>query len=91
MIKAEDKILEKERSRDFELSRSDRFRYRTRYFTDSGIIRSKEFVAAKHRGLFFTLNKLDKIFILLLSHKLFIDSNLTDRHIVQVNQRFRRL
>ncbi|MEJ2167677.1 MAG: hypothetical protein P8X90_19290, partial [Desulfobacterales bacterium] len=29
--------------------RSDRFRYRTRYFTDSGIIGSKEFVAANYR------------------------------------------
>jgi hypothetical protein len=41
----EDKVAEKERSREFELSRSDRFRYRTRYFTDSGIIGSKEFVS----------------------------------------------
>ncbi len=40
-----DKILEKERKREFELSRSDRFRYRTRYFTDSGVIGSKEFVS----------------------------------------------
>jgi len=40
-----DKILEKERKREFELSRSDRFRYRTRYFTDSGAIGSKEFVS----------------------------------------------
>jgi REP element-mobilizing transposase RayT len=39
------KILEKERNRGFELSRSDRFRYRTRYFTDSGVIGSKEFVS----------------------------------------------
>ena len=45
----DDKILEKERRREFELSRSDRFRYRTRYFTDSGIIGSKEFVAANYR------------------------------------------
>ena len=36
-----DRILEKERNREFELSRSDRFRYRTRYFTDSGVIGSK--------------------------------------------------
>jgi REP element-mobilizing transposase RayT len=42
----EDKVVEKERSREFELSKSDRFRYRTRYFTDSGIIGSKEFVSA---------------------------------------------
>jgi hypothetical protein len=40
-----EKILEKERNREFELSRSDRFRYRTRYFTDSGVIGSKEFVS----------------------------------------------
>ena len=45
----EDKVLEKERNRKFVLSRSDRFRYRTRYFTDSGIIGSKEFVAANYR------------------------------------------
>jgi putative transposase len=45
----EDKVLEKERRREFELSKSDRFRYRTRYFTDSGIIGSKEFVAANYR------------------------------------------
>jgi putative transposase len=43
------KVLEKERNRGFELSKSDRFRYRTRYFTDSGIIGSKEFVAANYR------------------------------------------
>ena len=43
-----DKILKKERNREFELSRSDRFRYRTRYFTDSGIIGSKEFVAENY-------------------------------------------
>jgi hypothetical protein len=39
------RILEKERKREFELSRHDRFRYRTRYFTDSGVIGSKEFVS----------------------------------------------
>ncbi|CAB1055363.1 hypothetical protein D1BOALGB6SA_96, partial [Olavius sp. associated proteobacterium Delta 1] len=32
----EDKVIAKERRRGFELSKSDRFRYRTRYFTDSG-------------------------------------------------------
>ena len=36
-----DRVLEKERKREFELSRSDRFRYRKRYFTDSGVIGSK--------------------------------------------------
>jgi len=45
----EDMVLEKERKKDFELSRSDRFRYRTRYFTDSGIIGSKEFVSTNYR------------------------------------------
>ena len=40
-----DRILEKERKREFELSRNDRFRYHTRYFTDSGVIGSKEFVS----------------------------------------------
>jgi REP element-mobilizing transposase RayT len=45
----EDKVLEKERSRKFELSKSDRFRYRTRYFTDSGIIGSKEFVFTNYQ------------------------------------------
>ena len=45
----EEKLLGKERRRGFELSRSDRFRYRTRYFTDSGIIGSKEFVAEHYQ------------------------------------------
>jgi REP element-mobilizing transposase RayT len=44
-----DKIVEKERKREFELSRSDRFRYRTRYFTDSGVIGSKEFVSENYQ------------------------------------------
>ena len=44
-----DRIFEKGRSREFELSRSDRFRYRTRYLTDSGIIGSKAFVSANYQ------------------------------------------
>ena len=36
--------LEKERKREFKLNEFDRFRYRTRYFIDSGVIGSKEFV-----------------------------------------------
>ena len=44
-----DRIIEKERKRDFELSRHDRFRYRTRYFTDSGVIGSKEFVSKTYQ------------------------------------------
>jgi hypothetical protein len=43
------KVFKKERSREFELSKSDRFRYRTRYFTDSGIIGSKEFVSTNYQ------------------------------------------
>ena len=44
-VKAVDhKILVKERKQGFEISRTDRFLYRTRYFTDSGIIGSREFV-----------------------------------------------
>ena len=39
------KVVAKERKKDFEISRVSRFRYRTRYFTDSGIIGSKAFVA----------------------------------------------
>jgi REP-associated tyrosine transposase len=53
----EDKLLEKERNREFELSKSDRFRYRTRYFTDSGIIGSKEFVSTNYlrfKNLFYS-------------------------------------
>ncbi|MGD9211042.1 MAG: hypothetical protein PVI90_09700, partial [Desulfobacteraceae bacterium] len=38
------KTVAEERKRDFKLSRVDRFKQRTRYFTDSGIIGSKEFV-----------------------------------------------
>jgi len=44
-----DNVLEKERKRDFELSRNNRFRHRTRYFTDSGIIGTKEFVSENYR------------------------------------------
>ena len=39
------RVLEKERENDFELNRVRRFRYRTRYFTDSGVIGSIEFVS----------------------------------------------
>jgi hypothetical protein len=51
------KVVAKERKKDFEISRIDRFRYRTRYFTDSGIIGSKEFVAENYqrfKHLFFS-------------------------------------
>jgi REP element-mobilizing transposase RayT len=45
----DDKVVEKERKKDFEISRISRFRHRTRYFTDSGIIGSKEFVAENYQ------------------------------------------
>jgi len=45
----EPKVVAKERRKEFEFSRIDRFRYRTRYFTDSGIIGSKEFVAQNYQ------------------------------------------
>jgi hypothetical protein len=40
----ESKIVDKERRRRYNLNRVDRFRYRSRYFTDAGIIGSKGFV-----------------------------------------------
>ncbi len=55
-------VLEKERKNDFDLKRVRRFRYRTRYFTDSGIIGTKEFVSGNYRrfkDLF--MSKRDKI------------------------------
>lgn len=38
------KTVERERRRNFQVSMADQFRYRSRYFTDAGIIGSKEFV-----------------------------------------------
>ncbi|MBW2220699.1 MAG: hypothetical protein JRF40_14615 [Deltaproteobacteria bacterium] len=43
------KQKEKESGKGFEISGVDRFRYRTRYFTDSGIIGSKAFVTMHYR------------------------------------------
>ena len=45
----DNKVVEKERKNEFEISRIRRFRYRTRYFTDSGIIGSKEFVSINYQ------------------------------------------
>ena len=42
-------IVEHERENDFEINRIQRFRYRTRYFTDSGIIGTKEFVSENYQ------------------------------------------
>ncbi len=41
--------LEKERKKEFELSKTDRFRYCTRYFSDSGFIGSKEFESTNYQ------------------------------------------
>ena len=42
--KGEISDIAKEQARDFKLNEYDKFRYRTRYFIDSGIIGSREFV-----------------------------------------------
>ena len=42
-------VLGAEEKKGFELGTTDRFRYRTRYFTDSGVIGTKEFVSACYR------------------------------------------
>ncbi len=43
------RILIKEKKKGFEITRASRLRYRTRYFTDSGIIGSQEFVSATYQ------------------------------------------
>ena len=45
----DNQVIEKEQKKGFALDRMDRFRYRTRYFTDSGIIGTKAFVAQKYQ------------------------------------------
>ncbi|MFH0725448.1 MAG: hypothetical protein V2B19_03690 [Pseudomonadota bacterium] len=42
-------ILEKERANDLNVDRIRRFQCRTRYFTDSGIIGTKAFVAENYQ------------------------------------------
>jgi hypothetical protein len=44
-----EKTVEKKRSKDFKTNQVDRFMYRTRYFSDSGIIGKKEFVAQNYQ------------------------------------------
>jgi hypothetical protein len=46
---ADSRAFAKERKNEFEISRIRRFRYRTRYFTDSGIIGSKKFVSRHYQ------------------------------------------
>jgi hypothetical protein len=45
----EEKVVGKKRKKEFNISRGDRFRYRTRYFTDSGIVGTKEFVSTTYQ------------------------------------------
>ena len=45
----DNQVVEKEQKKGFALNRIDRFRYRTRYFTDSGIIGTKAFVVQKYQ------------------------------------------
>ena len=44
-----EKVIEKESKTDFKNTRAYKFRYRTRYFSDSGIIGSKAFVSRKYK------------------------------------------
>jgi len=56
----EEAAVEKERKKAFKISKVDRFRYRTRYFTDSGIIGTKEFVSINYKRfkhLFYSKNE----------------------------------
>jgi len=48
-IQIDGKTLEKERNREFKLSKADRFAYRTRFFSDSGIIGTREFVKKNYQ------------------------------------------
>jgi REP element-mobilizing transposase RayT len=58
----EEIVVEKEQKKEFKINRVDRFRYKTRYFTDSGIIGTKEFVATNyHRFKDIFMSKRDKI------------------------------
>ena len=54
------KIVEQERKKNYRLSRTDVFRHRCRYFTDSGIIGSKEFVSEVFDGVKHLLDSKDE-------------------------------
>ena len=54
------KIVEQERKKGYRLSRTDVFRHRCRYFSDSGIIGSKEFVAEVFDGVKHLLDSKDE-------------------------------
>jgi len=53
-------VVEKERKKGYRLSRVDVFRHRCRYFSDSGIIGSKEFVAEVFDGVKHLLDSKDE-------------------------------
>ena len=58
--KIDEPIMESERAEKYELTEIDRFRYKTRYFTDSGIIGTKGFVSHYYemfKGCFNTRNE----------------------------------
>jgi hypothetical protein len=58
----EQQVVEKERKNDFQLARTRCFMYRTRYFTDSGIIGGKAFVSETYQKVKETFQaKRDKI------------------------------
>ena len=48
-VQIDPQVLQKERKNAFNPDRVTRFKYRTRYFTDSGIIGTKEFVASHYQ------------------------------------------
>ena len=53
-------VIKKERDKDYKLTSVDRLRFKTRYFTDSGIIGTKGFVAHYYemfKGCFNTSNE----------------------------------
>lgn len=55
-------VVGKERKKEFKINKIDRFRYKTRSFTDSGIIGTKEFDSRNYqrfKDIF--LSKRDKI------------------------------
>ncbi|SMP52269.1 hypothetical protein SAMN06295888_107159 [Desulfonatronum zhilinae] len=52
--------VKRERKKGYKLSRSDIFRHRCRYFTDSGIIGSKKFVAEVFDGVKYLLDSKDE-------------------------------
>ena len=50
--KLNEKTVKKERERNDKLTKTDRFAYRTRYFSDSGIIGTRRFVSDTYDRFF---------------------------------------